>query len=157
MTSVVFVAALVGRKVISWWILLLTGWVMILVEPLLLTNVSFQLSMGASVGLMIVEPTISRKLGNSHEKLNEVLSGSGLLTSLSTMVITAPIIWWHFGRMSWIGIVSNIMILPFVPLLMIVGVFMQVLPSVFSWPTYALAHWMVRIEIFFLLLSISKS
>ena len=149
MATVVFLAAVVGRKALSWWILLVTGWLMILFEPWLIDNVSFQLSMAASAGLMIVEPAINRRLGMSHERLVEILGGSGVLTSISTMVTTAPIIWWHFGRMSWIGIVSNTLILPFIPVLMITGALMQVLPEVFSWPTYAVAHWIVGVIRFF--------
>jgi competence protein ComEC len=149
MAGVVFLAALVGRKAISWWILLVTGWLMVLAEPLLLENVSFQLSMAASVGLMIVEPWISKILSAGHEKLVEVLGGSGILTSFSTMVATAPIIWWNFGRMSLIGVLSNILILPLVPVLMIIGAAMQLLPPVFSYPTYIVAHWMVEVIQFF--------
>jgi ComEC/Rec2-related protein len=149
MAGAVFLAAIVGRRAISWWILLVTAWLMVLFEPLLLINVSFQLSMAASVGLMIVEPAINKWWSRKHERLVEVLSGSGLLTSVSTIVLTAPIIWWHFGRMSWIGILSNILILPLVPILMITGAAMQVLPQVFSWPTYVVAHWMVEVISFF--------
>lgn len=149
MAGVVFLAAVVGRKAISWWILLITGWLMVLVEPLLLVNASFQLSMAASVGLMVVEPVVSKLLSSGHEKLAEVLGGSGILTSVSTVVMTAPIIWWQFGRMSWIGVFSNILILPLVPILMITGAAMQILPWVFSYPTYVIAHWMVEVIRFF--------
>lgn len=149
MAGVVFLAAVVGRRTRGWWILLVTGWLMVLIEPLLLINVSFQLSMAASVGLLVVEPVIASLLRGGHEKLAEILGGSGLLTSISTVVITAPIIWWHFGRMSWIGVLSNILILPLVPLLMITGALMQILPWVFSYPTYVIAHWMVEMIRFF--------
>jgi len=149
MAGAVFVATVVGRKTISWWILLVTGWLMVLIEPLLLVNVSFQLSMAASVGLMVVEPIVNKILSKGHEKLTEILGGTGLLTSVSTMITTAPIIWWNFGRMSLIGILSNILILPLVPILMITGAGMQILPQVFSWPTYVVAHWMVEVIKFF--------
>jgi competence protein ComEC len=122
---------------------------MILIEPLLLVDASFQLSMAASIGLMVVEPTMVKFLSLGHEKLTEILSGTGLLTSISTMILTGPIIWWHFGRMSLIGIVSNVLILPLVPILMITGILMQVLPWVFAWPTYVVAHWMVVVIRFF--------
>lgn len=149
MASVVFLAAILGRRALGWWILLVTGWVMILFEPWLLINVSFQLSMAASVGLMVVEPAVSKWLGQTHEKLNEALGVSGILTSFSTIMITTPIIWWHFGRMSWIGILSNILILPLIPILMVVGALMQIIPEVFFWPTYTLAHWIVEVINFF--------
>jgi ComEC/Rec2-related protein len=149
MAGIVYWALNVGRKAISWWILLVTGWVMVLIEPWLLVNVSFQLSMAASIGLMMVEPWIRKWLSIGHEKLVEILGGSGILTSLSTMIMTAPIIWWHFGRMSWIGMLSNILILPLVPILMITGALIQVFPSIFYWPTYVVAHWMVGVIRFF--------
>lgn len=149
MAGVVFVAAIIGRKVISWWILLLAGWLMVLIEPLLLVNVSFQLSMAASFGLMVVEPLLRKILSTNHEKLEGVLAGSGVLTSLSTMVMTAPIIWWNFGRMTWISILSNILILPLVPILMFFGAAMQVLPNIFQYPTYIVAHFMVEVIRFF--------
>lgn len=145
----IFLAAIIGRKAISWWILLVAGWLMLLVEPLLLMNVSFQLSMAASFGLMVVEPFVSKVLSSGNERLEEILGGSGVLTSLSTMIMTAPIIWWNFGRMSWISILSNILILPLVPILMIFGAGMQILPGLFSYPTYVVAHWMVEVIHFF--------
>lgn len=149
MATAIFGSAIVGRKVVSWWVLLITGWFLILIKPLLILDVSFQLSMMASVGLMVVEPKIRKLLQPNFEKLSGFLSGSGILTSVSTMVTTAPIIWWHFGRMTWIGVLSNILILPFIPILMIFGVAMQVFPGVFAWPTYVIAHWMVGVIRFF--------
>jgi ComEC/Rec2-related protein len=149
MAGVVFWAAVLGRGTVSWWVLLVTGWLMILLDPLILVSVSFQLSMAASVGLMIVEPAIQNILRKNHEKLSEILSGSGILSSISTMVMTTPIIWWNFARLSWIGVVSNILILPLVPILMIFGAGMQVLPWLFSIPTYVVAHWMVEVIRFF--------
>lgn len=149
MAGAVYVAFVIGRKAVSWWILLITGWLMIMFEPLIILSVSFQLSMAASVGLMVIEPWANKWLSKRSEKLTEVLSGSGFLTSVSTMMLTMPIIWWNFGRVSLIGIFSNILILPLVPILMITGALMQVLPSIFSWPSYAVAHWMVGVIRFF--------
>jgi len=149
MAGTCFWAALVGRRALSWWILFVTGWVMIMIEPRLLINTSFQLSMAASVGLMVIEPQIRELLSTRHEKMSEILGGLGILTSLATMMMTIPIIWWHFGRMNWIGIVSNILILPLVPILMITGALMQILPQVFAWPTFVVAHWMVGVIRFF--------
>lgn len=149
MGTVAFTALVIGRKTMTWWILLVTGWVMVLIEPLMLVNVSFLLSMAASVGLMVVEPEINKFLNKNHEKLAEILGGSGLTTSVATMITTMPIIWYSFGRMSWIGILSNTLILPLVPILMIFGALMQVLPGVFAWPTYVIAHWMVEVIRFF--------
>ncbi len=149
MGAVVFIGAVIGRKVLSWWILLVTGWLMVLWEPLLLVNVSFQLTMAASVGLMIGEPVLTKFLNRRLGKMTEYLSGIGVTSSIATMVTTMPFIWWHFGRVSWIGILSNSLILPFVPVLMILGAGMQLWPELFSWPVYVVAHWMVGVIRFF--------
>jgi ComEC/Rec2-related protein len=149
MGTVVFAATIAGRRAITWWILLVTAWVMILIEPLMIVNVSFWLSMSASVGLMVIEPKLSGFISSREERLAGILSGSGLTTSVSTMMMTLPIIWVNFGRMSLIGILSNTLILPLVPILMIFGAGMQILPGVFSWPTYVIAHWMVGVIRFF--------
>jgi len=45
----------------------------------------------------------------------------------------------YFGRMSWIALLSNILILPLVPYLMYLGVLTMLLPAVFSFPTQLLA------------------
>jgi len=122
---------------------------MLVFEPLLLIDVSFQLSMAASVGLLIIEPWLRKTFSKTDERLADVLGGSGVLTSVSTMLVTLPIIWWHFGRMSLIGVLSNTLILPLIPALMIFGAAMQILPGVFYIPTYAIAHWIVGVIRFF--------
>ncbi len=158
MAGFMYLGQAMGRSSVAYWILLLTAWVMLMIQPSLLASASFQLSVAASFGLMVIEPWLSRWLetragaGAGPYKgsgLVDLVERTGIMTSVATMIATMPIIWWHFGRMSLIGIVSNILILPFVPPLMILGVGMLVLPSLFSWPAYALAHWMVMVIRFF--------
>jgi predicted membrane metal-binding protein len=72
-----------------------------------------------------------------------------LVSTASTMLLCLPILWWNFGRISLIGLVSNVLVLPLVPPLMILGVGMLVLPDFLYLPTYALAHLLVRIIEFF--------
>ncbi len=144
MAMAVLGSACLGRRVLSLWILLLTGAVMVLFQPEIVGQVSFQLSMMASLGLMGVEPWLRRLLAGEHERLAGWLGETGVLSTLSTMGATLPIIWWHFGRMSLIGIVSNILILPLIPLMMLLGAGMLILPWVFCWPSYVVAHWMAE-------------
>lgn len=150
MAGMMYLGQAMGRGGVSWWILTLTAWVMLMIDPSLMASASFQLSVAASFGLVAIEPWVSVKLAKIlGSGLAEVTTKSGLLTTLSTMIMTLPILWWHFGRMSLIGIVSNILILPFVPPIMILGTAMLVLPGLFAWPTYAVAHWVVLIIQFF--------
>ncbi len=150
MASLMYLGQVLGRGQKTYWTLALVVWVMLMVDPSLVASASFQLSVAASFGLMVLEPWVVTSLvKRGGEKLGQILSGAGVVTSISTMIMTIPIIWWHFGRMSLIGIVSNILILPFVPPLMIFGAGMLLFPWLFSVPTYALAHWVVMVIKFF--------
>ena len=140
MASMVYVGAVMGRRQLSWWALLLAGWIMILFDISILKSASFQLSMSASVGLMIVEPWIRERIDRLNSRMIQIFIDVGLLTTISTMLVTAPVIWWHFGRFNPVGLISNIFILPLVPPLMILGVLVLLFSGVFSLPTYLLAH-----------------
>lgn len=143
MAGLLFVSQIIGRRSDSIWMLFLTIWVMLVWEPSMLASISFQLSVVASVGLMVIAPwVINRYSLEQVEKL-------GLVSTASTMLLTAPILWWNFGRFSLIGLVSNVLILPLVPPVMALGVGMLVLPGFLYLPTYALAHLLVRLIEFF--------
>lgn len=150
MAGMLFIGKVIGRGSQTAWILVLTVWVMLMVDPVLVSSVSFQLSVMASVGLMMLEPHLSRylqKIGGTS--LSGFLSGVGVTTTLSTMITTMPVLWWHFDRVSFIGILSNTLILPLVPALMILGAMMLVVPWFMAWPVYAVAHWIVLMIKFF--------
>ncbi|KKU32603.1 MAG: ComEC/Rec2-related protein [Candidatus Collierbacteria bacterium GW2011_GWA2_46_26] len=150
MATLMYVGQILGRANQGWWSLTLSAWAMLMFEPTLLSSVSFQLSVGASFGLIVVEPYLVKQFSMiSGRGPVELMKNTGVTTTLSTMFITVPIIWWHFGRMSLFGIFSNILILPFVPPLMFFGALMLALPSLFSIPVYALAHWIVLVIRFF--------
>ncbi len=143
MAGLLYISQAMGRKTNSIWILFLSIWLMLIWEPAMLSSISFQLSVAASMGLMILAPwVINRYSLEQVEKL-------GLVSTASTMLLTAPILWWNFGRFSLIGLVSNVLILPLVPPLMLLGVGMLVLPGFLYLPTYALAHLLVRLIEFF--------
>jgi len=150
MAGLMYLGQAVGRGSVSHWILTLTVWVMLMFEPALIESVSFQLSVAASFGLMVIEPWCSKKLEEHWgNRLVSWAGNTGFLSSVSTMMMTLPIIWWHFGRMSLMGVFSNLFILPLIPPLMIFGAGMLVVPAVFSVPVYALAHWIVLVIKFF--------
>ncbi len=150
MAGFIYFAQLIGRASLSAWILALTATVMFIFEPTLLTDPSFQLSIAASLGLIVLEPWLTKKLkGWTDERLIEAIANLGIMTTVATMMTTAPVLWFQFGRMSLIGLVSNILILPVVPPIMMLGSGMLLLPGLFSGPVYALAHFLVMVIKFF--------
>jgi len=142
-----------GRKSKSLWSLWLAVWLMVMVKPEIVEEVSFQLSVAASLGLMVVEPRMRRWLEKREwSKGVDWLMRTELLPTLAAQITTAPIIWYYFGRLSWIAPIVNVVVLPLVPLLMAwggvmvgLGVLWLPLGRVLVWWVYGLAHLMVKI------------
>ncbi len=150
MAGLLFLGKVIGRSSQTAWILILTVWVMLIIDPTMVGSVSFQLSVMASVGLMMVEPRLTKYMQiKAGSGFSNFLGGLGITTTLSTMLTTMPVLWWHFDRVSLIGILSNTLILPLIPIMMIFGAGMLLLPSMFFLPVYALAHWVVLVIRFF--------
>lgn len=149
MAGVMLLGEVWGRRSVSWWSLLLAGWIMVMINPLELINASFQLSMAASVGLMVVYPAIMKLFVGKTNRLIELLDRSGLMTTMATMLTTAPIIWWHFSRVSIVGLLSNLLVLPLVSVIMILGMATLIFGPLTAPFLYAAAHWVVVVIEFF--------
>ncbi len=148
MGGVIFVGQALGRSSKALWSLGLAAWVMLMVEPELLLSISFQLSVMASVGLFWLEPKLSRWF-EERERGGWILKTEALPT-LAAQALTVPVIWYHFGRVSLISPLVNVIILPFVPVIMAWGGVMLLLSLVWSplgmvagWLVYSLSHLVV--------------
>ena len=148
MGSVVLIGLAWGRSSRIIWSLVLVVGAMLIMSPLLIENISFQLSVAATFGVAVVGPFLKDGWGRDDPV--------DVTTTLGALLMTAPLIWWHFGRVSWISLLSNSLILPLVPVLMFLGGLMIVaaalispLAGVVAAPTYALAHLVVILISFF--------
>jgi competence protein ComEC len=154
MGSVIFVGQAMGRSNKVLWSLALAGWAMLMVEPELVESISFQLSIAASVGLFWLEPKLRRWF--EKRKIGGFWLESELLPTLAAQAMTGPVILYHFGRVSWVSPLVNVIILPFVPVIMAWGGLMLFLSLVWSplgmavgWLVYSLAHLVVVVIKFF--------
>lgn len=146
MAGLVFWARAIGRASATWWLLFLAVWSMLMIEPGLLNSISFQLSVAATAGMIWLEPWI-RELFEGRNKLIDFLFRTELSPSLAAQVTTAPLIWWYFGRLSLISPLVNVLVLPLVPMIMVLGA-AQLFLAVWWHPlalavapfTYSVAH-----------------
>ena len=84
-------------------------------NPYYLTNVSFQLSMLAYIGILLILPGLTNYFyGPKKPKL----IGSTILATISAMLACLPIQIYYFGSFSIISILANILILPTIPIVM---------------------------------------
>lgn len=118
MAVTVMLGVWLGRAPKAGNLLLLSGALMLLVNPRLISDVGFQLSFAATGGLML--------LGSWFEKhlsfLPEIFSlRQACSASLAAISATLPIMLWHFGSTSLVAPLVNLLVLPWIPYLMLLG------------------------------------
>jgi competence protein ComEC len=99
------------------------GTILLLAFPYLAWDVGFKLSIGAVFGITLLVPQLARAGGQRRSigaKLRHYTL-TGLLASFSAQVFTLPILLYHFGRVSVLGPVSNLVVLPLVTLIVAAG------------------------------------
>ena len=141
MGSLVILAGIFRRKTVAINLLALTAVLMVLLNPLvLLYDFSFQLSVLATTGLIVLSPFFEKRLKFIPEKfqLRGIVSAT-----ISTQIFLLPYLIYRIGEISLIGVVANILVLPLIPLGMLFGFFTGVagfiygpLASALSVPSY---------------------
>lgn len=126
-------ASSVVRAAIMGWLLLLAGiWgrrrsainavllaaaTMVALHPLILVyDVSFQLSVAATLGLLYGTPILTLKVRHVPSLITEAAA-----TTLGATVFTLPLIALYFGGVSWVTLMANLLVVPLVPYVMLVG------------------------------------
>jgi len=134
--------------------LLVAGFLMLLHNPkILVFDPSFQLSFLATLGIIYVSPIIEKYLIRMPEQLGfrQIIS-----TTVSTQLFVLPLLIYSMGDVSLVSFVSNILILAFIPVTMLVG-FMATLLAyinpILSTPLTYIAHlllsWILGVAHFF--------
>jgi len=122
MTSIALIAMILGKKNTIHISLPLAALIFVLIEPKIVFNVGFQLSVVATLGLVYLQPALS----NIWKKIFKKSSGfveDTLLTTLSCTLTTLPITIYTFGTVSIWAVVANCLILPVIESTMFLGIF----------------------------------
>jgi competence protein ComEC len=94
----------------------------------LLYDVSFQLSVAATYGLVYIAPIVETYLTRFPKILSELVRDTS-----SAQLAVLPLQLFYFGSVSSISLFANVVVLPFIPLLMLLGTVVLVtsfIPSV---------------------------
>ncbi len=97
--------------------LTIVGIFLLLYSPLAIFHISFQLSFLATVGLIYCAPYIKNYLAT---KMKRYISMS-LATTISALIFTQPIIAWYFNQLSISALLSNLVVIPFIEIIIIFG------------------------------------
>lgn len=116
MGTLTLTATLMGRQALSVYLLFLTGYLLLLVNPRNLVDISFQLTFLATLGLIM----FTKRLSNLLSKLTKVLR-EPLATTLAAQSLVTPLIVFYFGNLSLIAPLVNVLVLWSVPTITLIG------------------------------------
>lgn len=131
MTIISITALYFGRKSDPFWSLILAAVIMIIVDPFIISDIGFQLSMAATIGVL--------------------LSTSPLGLIFMVQVLTAPLILHHFGNLSIVAPIANLAVgwtIPLIMQLVALGLFIGPI-LFFAWPLLAfmiaIVNWLAKL------------
>ena len=154
MASLFLISQYFGRMAAAPRTIIFAAAGMLAKNPLLLTSdVGFQLSFLAVMGLVYLQPVLSdifKKIPDPFQlKYN-------LSATTAAQIFTFPILIYNFGQISLISPITNILILPILPLVTILGfifsffgIISETLGQIFSLPVYLLLTYLIKVVDFF--------
>ncbi len=155
-----------GRRATAYVSLFASAILLTAIQPLALWDVGFQLSFAATLGLILFTPAIERLFEGalaritSQERARQLIRylNDLLIVTLAAQILTIPLVVYHFGRLSLVAPLTNLLILPVQPPIMIWGgaatliglvPFLRPIAQVIAWVpwlclayTTAVVHWM---------------
>lgn len=131
------IAILFGRDIdsLSLWSLALAA--LLVIDPAQLFSLSYQLTFAATWGLIVLAPHLARVLRSPFGE-SSVMQFMAL--SLGAQLATLPLLLYHFGRLSTIGIGANFLGVPLAGVLVSTGVLGLVLP-----PANTINYWLTHV------------
>lgn len=152
MGGLAFGAQALGRQKESKELLFLTASIMVILDPLLIGDLSFQLSVLATFGIIQFSPWLVSKLHRFGPLRSD------LANTLAAQALVVPLIFFHFGQVSLISPLVNVLILWTVPLATILG-FLSLMVSFIFFPLGQLLAWgnFVFLQVFIMVVNLFKN
>lgn len=149
MGCVFLLSGLWGRRHYIWNGLILAVILMTALNPAIVSrDIGFQLSLFATIGMIWLAPLIMKLMIRLPRPISETVAAT-----VAASVFTLPILLYNFEGFSSVGLVSNLLIVPIIPLAMAIGfgglLLGLVLPlpgvvSVVVWLPLAWIEWVVN-------------
>ncbi len=152
MAVIVLIAQHLRRPTEGVRVLLIAGAGMALMNPyLVLFDLSYQLSMLATLGLVLFSNPLQKRMQFVPEMLGlrEIVA-----TTLSTQITVLPLLILSIGSVSLVSLIANILVLPAVPAAMLLGFIAAlfalastVIALPFTALAYAVLHYIIQISV----------
>jgi len=150
MGGLILTAEYFGRLNQSWRAIIFAGALMLLANPkILISDIGFHLSFAAALGIIFLFPLFQ----NLFKRIPDFFRArTTLCLTLSAQIFTLPLLIFHFGNLSIVSVLANILIVPLVPVIMVGGMiviffgsFWIFLGKVISWPVWLLISYQLKI------------
>ncbi|KKU76975.1 MAG: internalization-related competence protein ComEC/Rec2 protein [Parcubacteria group bacterium GW2011_GWA2_47_8b] len=139
MAMILILADRVGRVAYIPNVMATAALAMTLINPKILAfDIGFQLSFVALVGLIYLEPWLRKKFKVKNEP-GFFSWRSNFWTTTSAQLAVLPIIIYHFGFISPVSILTNVLLLEFIPITMGLGFFIGFAAIVGYWFSWVIA------------------
>ncbi|HZK71477.1 MAG TPA: DNA internalization-related competence protein ComEC/Rec2 [Clostridia bacterium] len=121
MASVLLVAPLFNREADTYTALAFSAILIILLNPYTLLGASFQLSFAATLAILLFYKKIK---GAVSKKIHNGIISSNMAATLSAQLGILPLSAIYFSNISIIGVLTNLLVMPLIPLISILGYIM---------------------------------
>ncbi len=144
MAGLYLTARQIGRMSQAWRLLLVAAVIMVIIQPrLLLFGVGFQLSFLAVLGIIFFKPFFDSLVKFvPFETVRNLLS-----LSLAAQLTTWPIVAKNFGTVALVGPIANLVAVPLLPVIMMLGLSFVVfgwwnvlVAKILLWPAWVILH-----------------
>ena len=166
MTLSFLLALLLDREKDLYDALFVAAFLILIVTPAALFDISFQLSFLAVLAILYLIPRFREyfsALKTGPEKIPELepsrwkkkaltYLGASLLTSTAAILGTGPLVVFYFNRLSLVGFLSNLLL---VPLMGLANTLLSLLTSLFVFISHPLAQILMTVNVFLLNISLA--
>lgn len=125
MTEISLLAPLVERRPNAYRSLFTASLIMLIVSPLTIFDIGFQLSVLATLALIDVQPRLQSFFSKP------TMSNTAFTTSLAPLLLTTPLCVYYFQGLSLAALPLNILILPWLEFVVVSGFAASILGSIF--------------------------
>ena len=139
--AIIFATAhMLGRGASAFYAVSATAGLMIALEPHILLDLSFQLTLAGTMGIVVLMPALSQDFLSGERGMIGTIRDAALVTFVATLA-TMPLIVLHFERAALIGLPANLFVTPVFAWMFlgsaataIVGLCSDSLAAALSWP-----------------------
>ena len=150
MASLLLFAQKIGRLRSADRSVVFAAVIMLIFNPLLIkSDVGFQLSFMATLSIIYLKPILDKKTENlpNYFKIKDIIT-----MTLAAQLGTLPLLIFHFGRLSLISPLANLLIVPLLPVIMIMGMILVFtgliwisLAKIIVWPIWFLLTYLIKV------------